>query len=72
MKRILLLENPRFHIGQAMRQEFEGEAQGAERWFFMANWPSVMVHVECIKCIQVAKNMPIHAKGMFLKMQRVR
>ena len=31
-----------------------------------------MVHIECIKCIKVAKNMPIHAKGMFLKMQRVK
>ena len=31
-----------------------------------------MVHIECIKCIKVAKNMPIHAKVMFLNMQRVK
>ena len=31
-----------------------------------------MVHVECIKCIKVAKNMQIDAKGMSLQMQRVK
>ena len=31
-----------------------------------------MVHVEYIKCIKVAKYMPIHAKGMSLQMQRVK
>ena len=30
----------------------------------------ILVHVECIKCIKVGRNMPIHAKGMSLQMQR--
>ena len=31
-----------------------------------------MVQIECMKCVKVAKNMEIHAKGMSLQMQRVR
>ena len=32
----------------------------------------IILHLECIKCIKVTKNIPIQAKGMSLQMQRIK